>query len=165
MLCTAYAASLHLVAITRAAHYFSLDSRHSAVRSVERAGVKGWWLAWWAVLAAWPVSIYFLPLLIKRLNGSNVGAWTVWGGLIGSRMGVEGGGGLIGSRMGGEGGGGLIGSRMGVEGGGGVGVTLLLGALAAHNVLWTCSESLFAHMLTKTPVIESLTAPAEGAEC
>jgi hypothetical protein len=130
------------VATTRAAHYFSLDSSHSAVRSVERAGVKGWWLAWWAVLAAWPVPIYFLPLLIKRLDGSNIGAGTVWGRLERSRIGVE--------------------------GGGGFGVTLLLGLLAAHNVLWTCSESLFAHMLTKTPVIESLTAPdgpAEGVEC
>lgn len=44
-----------------------------------------------------------------------------------------------------------------------VSVTLLLAVLAAHKVLLTCAESMLAHMITKTPVLESLDAP-EGPQ-
>jgi hypothetical protein len=48
-----------------------------------------------------------------------------------------------------------------------VSVTLLLAVLAGHAVLLTCAESLFAHKITKTPVLEGVgepTGPEEGRD-
>jgi hypothetical protein len=45
----------------------------------------------------------------------------------------------------------------------GVSVTLLLALLAGHAVVLTLSESLFAHMVTKTPLVGGMDAP-EGPE-
>jgi hypothetical protein len=147
LLCVAYASSLHLVGITRAAHFFSLDRSHGAVRSVERAGVKGWWLAWWALLCIWPLPIYCLPLLVAKLNAVDaLGNLVADGSSLGGRTGIK------------------IWTPASRDGGvgGGVSVTVLLAVLAAHNVLLTCAESVFAHMITKTPVLDSLSASRDG---
>jgi hypothetical protein len=45
-----------------------------------------------------------------------------------------------------------------------VSVTVLLAVLAAHKVFLTCAESLLAHMITKTPVLDSLSAPPYGPD-
>lgn len=155
LLCTAYAASLHLVGLTRAAHYFSFDRRHNVVRSVERKGVKGWWLAWWGLVVVWPLPVYFLPLLVRSINGDHgMKVTSVEDGIGGFSTST---GSVVGIAFGGKG---------HIEGR--VTVTMLLAVLAAHKVVLTCAESLFAHMITKTPVLESLSAPdgpAEGHDC
>lgn len=115
MLCVSYAASLHLLALTRAAHYFSFDEEHRAVRSVARAGVKGWWLCWWAMVWLWPCPVYFIPLLLVQRSSSDEAGDDVAG----------------------------------------VSVTLLLWVVAVHAVVLTFAESVFAHMLTKTPMLDS----------
>jgi hypothetical protein len=46
------------------------------------------------------------------------------------------------------------------ESGWSVSVTLLLAVLAGHAAVLTCAESLFAHKITKTPVLEGLSAPS-----
>ena len=146
LLCVAYASSLHLVGVTRAAHFLSIDRSHGAVRSVESAGVKGWWLAWWGLLVVWPLPVYFLPLLVAKLNAEDaygVSNSSAYDEAMGGRdsllmRSVEGGLPYLGR---------------------GVSVTVLLAVLAAHKVLLTCAESVFAHMITKTPVLESLNAP------
>jgi hypothetical protein len=107
---------------------------------VERAGVKGWWLAWWLLLCVWPLPVYLLPLLVRRLNAASAPLPDSHGKLGRDAMQL------------GEGSSGVS-----------VSVTLLLAVLAAHKVLLTCAESLFAHMVTKTPVLQSLDAP-EGPQ-
>jgi hypothetical protein len=89
LLCVAYASSLHLVGITRAAHFFSIDRSHGAVRSVERAGVKGWWLAWWGLLVVWPLPVYFLPLLVAKLNAEDASGGLASSGFDGAMDGRE----------------------------------------------------------------------------
>eukprot|EP00882_Tetradesmus_deserticola_P008029 GHRQ01008458.1.p1 GENE.GHRQ01008458.1~~GHRQ01008458.1.p1 ORF type:complete len:479 (+),score=171.28 GHRQ01008458.1:521-1957(+) len=128
LLCVSYGFSLHMLAAIRGAHYFGLEPEHRAVRSVTRAGVKAWWVGWWVMLLLWPVPVYFLPLLIRDVNGLEAG------GVFGS---------------------------FGLSGwlGDGVSVTLLLSLLAGHSVLLTLSESLFAHMVTKTPLVGGMDAP------
>jgi hypothetical protein len=119
------------------------------VRSVERAGVKGWWLAWWGLLVVWPLPVYFLPLLVAKLNaGSLSGGASTYDDALGGR---------------------ISGIMQRVEGGmpylgRGVSVTVLLAVLAAHKVFLTCAESVFAHMITKTPVLDSLSAPPDGPD-
>jgi len=152
MLCVSYAASLHLLALTRAAHYFSLSTEHHTVRSVERAGVKGWWLGWWTMVLLWPVPVYFLPLLVRSLNSS--GPDEVWQQGFQQEAGWR--------RIVLPGVSAVLHHKDGSTAH--VGVTLLLCVLAAHAVVLTCSESLFAHMLTKTPVLEGLTAPEPEGE-
>lgn len=138
MLCTSYAAALHLLGLARAAHYWSLNAQHGTVRAVERAGVRGWWLGWWAMIVLWPLPVYGLPLLVEWLNNgrkfNNASGW--WRLVAGQQF-------------------------VAVVGAGGedahpFGVSLLLWALAAHATTLVCCESLFAHMLTKTPVLEAL---------
>lgn len=142
MLCTAYAASLHLLALIRAAHYFSFQKDHSAVRSVEAAGVKGWWMAWWAGLLLWPLPVYFVPLLIRYCNGQehDVDALQPHTAAVVSQA-VP-----------------LPGVTAGGNAFPGVTVTMLLGGLAAHAVTLTCAESVFAHLITKTPAVQGLDA-------
>jgi hypothetical protein len=135
--CTSYAASLHLLALIRAAHFFSLDGRHKAVASVERAGVKRWWVAWWLMLWCWPLPVYFLPWLVRHANEEGASLSWVTAGSGGD---VSAGGGSV-----------------------GVSVSLLLGLLAAHAVVLTCCESLFAHLITKTPVVSAAPEAPSGA--
>eukprot|EP00879_Flechtneria_rotunda_P011350 GHRR01011855.1.p1 GENE.GHRR01011855.1~~GHRR01011855.1.p1 ORF type:complete len:380 (+),score=62.77 GHRR01011855.1:1448-2587(+) len=149
MLCVAYAASLHLMALIRAAHYFSLDPSHSIVKFQQRQGVMHWWNAWWGVLWLWPIPIYFIPLGIRRINNkasNHHNNYTVdfsdsynMGSIVASAT----------------------------DGWQPVTVTHLLITLAAHALMLTCVESLLAHKITKTPVLQGSQdinneAPAAG---
>jgi hypothetical protein len=175
LLCITYAFSLHMLAAIRGAHYFGLQPEHRAVRSVSKAGVKGWWMGWWVMLALWPVPVYFLPLLIRSVNGTepthpgedddknasslmfrsvaDVGAaFFAAEGINGAAAAAAA------AAVAGSGGGGVKGLLDN-----GVSVTLLLALLAGHAVVLTLSESLFAHMVTKTPLVGGMDAP-EGPE-
>jgi hypothetical protein len=158
-----------MLAAIRGAHYFGLQPEHRAVQSVSKAGVKGWWMGWWVMLALWPVPVYFFPLLIRFVNGTepthpgedddkNISSWMFGsvaddGAAKSDAVGFAGAAAAAGS--GGRGLEGLLGN--------GVSVTLLLALLAGHAVVLTLSESLFAHMVTKTPLVGGMDAP-EGPE-
>ena len=96
------------------------------------------------MVVLWPMPVYFLPLLVRALNQPSEGA--VWSRLWGFVSGTEAPQGV----------GGVM-----IEPGSSVSVTVLLCVLATHAVVLTCSESFFAHMLTRTPVLEGLHA-ADG---
>jgi hypothetical protein len=162
-----------MLATIRGAHYFGLQPQHRAVRSVSKAGVKGWWMGWWAMLWLWPLPVYCLPLLIRFVNGmepthpgeDDDGSRMHMNGLMGVTgvTGLTAAGGVVagaasvlpnlldGAEEGQAGVGGLQDS--------GVSVTLLLALLAGHAVVLTLSESLFAHMVTKTPLFGGMDAP------
>jgi hypothetical protein len=168
MLCIAYDFSLHMLAAIRGAHYFGLEPQHRAVRSVARAGVKGWWLGWWLMLLVWPVPVYMLPLLIRFLNGPAAEATAV------AAAAAAGGAAVSNPRSYTARAAGTLGK---VASGSfnqllrpwrslqdsGVSVTLLLALLAGHAVVLTLSETLFAHMVTKTPLVGGMDAP-EGPQ-
>ncbi|WIA14454.1 hypothetical protein OEZ85_002979 [Tetradesmus obliquus] len=170
MLCIAYGFSLHMLAAIRGAHYLGLEPQHRAVRAVSRAGVKGWWLGWWLMLGLWPLPVYLLPLLIWWLNGpaATAGAASAGGNgmysapcLEGERVAVA--ASIGGSRFTGcsdadslmQQGSASLGLPMAglLDSSGSISVTLLLSLLAGHAVLLVLTETLFAHMITKTPLV------------
>jgi hypothetical protein len=69
LLLVSYAAGLHLLALVRGTHYFTLDQGHVVVLLAKRLRVVGMFGLWWALLVLWPLPLYFIAL------SPNAGEW------------------------------------------------------------------------------------------
>ncbi|KAF6261942.1 hypothetical protein COO60DRAFT_1458844 [Scenedesmus sp. NREL 46B-D3] len=118
-------------------------------------------MGWWAMLLLWPVPVYFLPLLIREVNepdAAAAGDAAPGFSLLESALHTANSNEVMGP--GGAAGAGGLG-RPSLPGllDDGVSATLLLLLLAGHAVVLTLSESLFAHKVTKTPLVRGMDAP------
>jgi hypothetical protein len=69
LLLVSYAAGLHLLALVRGTHYFTLDQGHVIFLLAKRLRVVSMFSLWWALLLLWPLPMYFIAL------SPNAGEW------------------------------------------------------------------------------------------
>jgi hypothetical protein len=75
-----YAASLHLMALIRGTHYFSLDESHAVRVLATKLRINNYFITWWIFLLLWPLPVYFIPFAeMKGTSGQGgddrVGWW------------------------------------------------------------------------------------------